>query len=232
MKKVFYILISVLAVVACSSKEDKANKLIKDYMFKHLHDFKSYEAVETKVDTLYNTPLSDNECISLANTAYSTLENVQEYGEKAERDEQTMDIWSGGWSSTSRKEYTKAYKSWINNKINETTERITYLTAAKELLEKTKNLDGKKQVGWLVTHTFRSNTLGGNSSLGNYIFLMDKDFKSILANYDAEDEDIANALSTISAIETNLESPEQVDSSITGWFSLIDRYNEMLEKVK
>lgn len=232
MKKVFYILISVLAVVACSSKEDKANKLIKDYMYKHLHDFKSYEAIETKVDTLYNTPFSSNECISLANTAYSVLENMQEYGDKAERDEQSMDIWSGGWSSTSRNEYTKAYKSWLNNKINETTERITYLTAAKELLEKTKGLDGKEQVGWLVTHTFRSNTLGGNSSLGNYIFLMDKDFKSIIANYDEGDEDIANALSTISAIESSLESPEQIDSLITGWFGLMDKYSEMLEKVK
>lgn len=232
MKKVFYIVISVLAVVACSSKEDKANKLIKDYMYKHLHDFKSYEAIETKVDTLYNTPFSSNECISLANTAYSVLENMQEYGDKAERDEQSMDIWSGGWSSTSRNEYTKAYKSWLNNKINETTERITYLTAAKELLEKTKGLDGKEQVGWLVTHTFRSNTLGGNSSLGNYIFLMDKDFKSIIANYDEDDEDIANALSTISAIESSLESPEQIDSLITGWFGLMDKYNEMLEKVK
>lgn len=232
MKKVFYILISVLAVVACSSKEDKANKLIKDYMYKHLHDFKSYEAIETKVDTLYNTPLSDKECISLGNTANVILGHISDYGKEAESDERSMEIWAGGWSSTSHNEYTKAYKSWLNNKINETTERITYLTAAKEILEKTKGLDGKEQVGWLVTHTFRSNTLGGNSSLGNYIFLMDKDFKNILANYDDDDEDLVEALSTISAIETNMGSPEQIDSLITGWFGLMDKYSEMLEKVK
>ena len=231
MKKVFYILISVLAVAACSSKEDKANKLIKDYMFKHLHDFKSYEVVETKVDTLYNTPLWDSECIAYATIANEHLKKAEEYKSEAESDHRSMDIWSDGWSYTSRNEYNKAYKSWLNNKMDETTEKITYLTAAKKLREKLDSLDGKEQIGWLVNHTFRSNTLGGNSSLGHYIFLMDKNFKEITANYDTDDDELTDTMEAIGIVRDVIKTPEYADTLITGWFGLMDKYKEALDKL-
>lgn len=235
MKKVFYVLAGLFllfAVAGCQSREDKANKLIKDYMFKHLHDFKSYEVVETKVDTLYNLPIFDSECLQLAKSIKSHLEKVVEYDEEAEHDDRTMDIWQGGWSSTSHNEYVKAYKSWVNNKSNSAAERVSYLLDAKKLLERIAQLDPNEQIGWQAEHTFRSNTLGGNMSLGNYLFLMDKDLKTITAVYDDDDEEMDDAVEAISLVLQNLETPEQADTLIASWRNLIDKYQEMLEQAK
>lgn len=231
MKRLFHILACFLLVVGCQSKEDKANKLIDEYMFKHLHDYKSYEVVETTIDTLYNTPFSDSECLKLAMLANEHLEDSIDYGDDAESDERSMDIWSGGWSSTSRNEYKKAYKSWLTNKKGETQERIEFLKVAKEILEKAETLSGEEQIGWIATHKFRSNTLGGNTSLGTYTFYMDNDFKNILATYDDEDDDASEAISTIATILTSYESTASVDSLITGWSEAMDSIQKSLDKL-
>ena len=233
MKKYFYAIIGLLMVISatgCKSNEDKANKLIKDYMYKHLHDFKSYEVVETKVDTLYNTPIWDPKCLSLASDANDSLEKCLDYSEEADNDKRIMDIWSGGWSSSSNKEYRKAYKSFLNNKINETTESLAYLNSVKKLIERMNKLDGSKQIGWLVSHKFRSNTLGGNTSLATYIFLIDKDFKNIAAKYD--DEEISDAIEVMNTIQASIKTPEQVDTLIASWTEFMDNYQKLLEKVK
>lgn len=235
MKKLVYLLSFVVftfVLVGCQSNEDKANKLIKDYMFKHLHDFKSYEVVETKLDTLYNSPLTDLTCIQLGEDANEHLTSSTEYDEAAERDNDTMDIWSGGWSSTSRKEYSKAYKSWCNNKKKAALERIGYLEVAKQILEKAKDLNGEEQIGWIVTHTFRSNTLAGNSSLGTKLFYVDKNIKNILASFDEDDEDLLPAMSVITNTITKIETPEYADSLIVGWQGLVDMYDKDIEKIR
>lgn len=231
MKRAFYVLaglIMVFAVAGCQSREAKANKLIKDYMFKHLHDFKSYEVVETKVDTMYNLPIYDSLCLELARSIKSHLEKVVDYDSDAESDERTMDIWQGGWSTTSHLEYMKAYQSWINNKVHAALERGSYLSDAKRLLLRIEQLDPKEQIGWQAEHTFRSNTLAGNTSLGNYLFLIDKDFKTILAAYEDDDEEMNDAVEAISLVLKNVDSPAQADSLFNGWMELANKYSEML----
>ena len=230
MRHLFHILACLLLFVGCQSKEDKANKLIDEYMFKHLHDYKSYEVVETTIDTLYNSPLTDLECINLAISANEHLEKCVDYSGDAERDDRSMDIWSGGWSSTSRSEYKKAYKSWLTHKIGETQERIEYLKELKSIFKKAESLSGKEQIGWIASHTFRSNTLAGNSSLGNYMFFIDKDFKTILASYSDEDE-LEEAIPIITDAIVKYDSADAIDSLIVGWSGLIDKYQDSLNNL-
>ncbi len=57
MKRLFYLMTGVLALfilVGCTSNEKKAEKLIDDYMYKHLHDYKSYEAVSFRTPIMIN----------------------------------------------------------------------------------------------------------------------------------------------------------------------------------
>ena len=230
MKKLFYFVSMLIVAVACSSNEDKANKLIKDYMFKHLHDYKSYEAVETKLDTMYNSPVTDKECINIAREISDHMEKQDKYDKDAEYDHDTMDIWSGGWSSTSTREYKKAYVSWCKNKKNSALERIEALKGCKDLIKRLDGLDGKSQIGWIADHTFRSNTLGGNTSLGTYSFFMDKDFKEILYTMDDEDSEIYSAMPDIVGIALSLGTPEKVDSMIVGWQELISKYDDGINK--
>lgn len=215
---------------ACSSKEKKADKLINDYMYKHLHDYKSYEPIETKLDTLYNSPITDKDCIDICMDMKEHLDRKSNYEDDAEHDERTMDIWSGGWSSTSRSEYQKAYISWCKNKRLSTQENIKFLEGCKELIIKIDGLDGKTQIGWIADHTFRSNTLGGNSSLGNNTFFMDKDLKNIIYTMDSDDSDIYIVMPELIGFAKNMGTVEKVDSLITTWLSLVDKYTERIDE--
>lgn len=230
MKKSFYLISVLFVFIACSSNEDKANKLIDDYMFKHLHDYKSYEAVETKIDTMYNSPITDKECIDLAKEINGHMEKQNKYDKDAEYDHNTMDIWSGGWSSSSNREYKKAYVSWCKNKKQSTLERIEALKGCKALIKRLEGLDGKSQIGWIADHTFRSNNLGGNSSISTYSFFIDKNFKEILYTMDDDDSEIYSDMPDIIGAALSLGTPEKVDSTIIGWQELIAKYDEGINK--
>ena len=54
----------------------------------------------------------------------------------------------------------------------------------------------KEYIGWEVKHRFRSKNKGGNYTLGNYIFIVDPDFKEIIYGEDADDEGI-NKIKTL-----------------------------------
>lgn len=233
MKKIVVLLtFASFIVLGCQSKVDKANKLIDSYMFKHLHDYKSYEVVETTVDTLFNSPFTDSECINLATIANKHLSSSIDYEREANSDKESLNIWSsGGWTSYSRNEYWKAYKKWLTNIKNGTIEQIEYLETVKMILKKSAILNGTEQVGWLVNHTFRSNTLGGNSSLGTYTFFIDSNFKNILGSFDNEDEDGKNSLSILTDILSSYSSVELVDSLITSNRGLIATTEEYLDKI-
>lgn len=54
MKTLLFIVVSATMLLSgCKSKEEKANELIKDDMFKVLYDFASYEPIETKSGRTY-----------------------------------------------------------------------------------------------------------------------------------------------------------------------------------
>jgi len=232
MKKLLYILSMLVLVCACASNEKKADKLINDYMYKHLHDYKSYEPIETKLDTMYNSPITDKGCIDICKEMKDHIEKMSEYDDEAERDHDTMDIWSGGWSSTSRNEYKKAYVSWCKNKRASTIENIAALEGCKKLIKQIEGLDGKTQVGWIADHTFRSNTLGGNSSLGTQAFFIDKDFKNILYTMDDDDSAIYKSMTDLVGLAINFGTVEKVDSVIVAWQGLVEQYTGMIDRAE
>lgn len=234
MKRLFYLMTGTLAlfiIVGCSSNEKKANKLIDDYMFRHLHDYKSYEVVETIIDTLYNVPITDDVCFQAAIQMAIHSEQSDEYKEEAEDAESTMDIWSGGWSSTSRKEWNKAAQKSMEARINQCIENQERLRYAKIIVEKLPKLDGKTQVGWLVKHSYRCNNRGGNSMLGTDVFFMDKQFKTILNSFENEDEEALAIFTQINEASA-YDSPSQIDSLITRYDGMLVKLKETLESLK
>lgn len=237
MKKTFSLLTAflvVLAIVGCQSKETKANKLIKDYMYTHLHDFKSYEPIETTIDTLYNTILTDAECIALATLKIEHEDKADEYDAAADFSKNTMDVWAISARSSSRalNEYKKAYRELCDNVVKQADEKIQALTAWQLILEKAQELDGSKHLGWAVGHKFRSNNRGGNSALGDYIFFMDKDLKNILQVFSEDDDETNMALSELLDIMEDDTTTERLDTVISTWQEVVDKYSQMKENMK
>ena len=205
--------------------------MISDYMFKHLHDFKSYEVVETKVDTLYDTPLFDKQCIDAALRKLEHAEKAEEFKANADHDERIMDIWKGSYYS--RNEYKKAAKSYLENRSEQFAEEAEAAKEWKEIYRRSQELSGKEQLGWVVIHSYRSNTKGGNTVLGEKVFLMDTKFKNIMDSYDGDDDDVIDAVKEIRSIINDPSCNEAtLDTLIASYIRLSQKTRDQITKLK
>ena len=181
MKRDLFIVICVLAgiFVSCTSDEKKANKLIKQYMFENLYDYESYQPTKTQIDTLYYDIYLDSDVISAAYQAYEYLEDAKEYKEKADYAKNEADMFKRHFgSSIMRGIHMDEYKnnmSKFNEKKLEALKNMRYILDMQAKSEDFEDLT----IGWKVTHKFRCNNRGGNLSLGEYIFFIDRDFTEI-----------------------------------------------------
>ena len=66
MKKMLIVLFMAALLLSCKSQTDKALKLIDREMFKTLHDYSSYEPIETSVDSAFTSIYRDTVVINYA----------------------------------------------------------------------------------------------------------------------------------------------------------------------
>ena len=193
----------VVSMSGCSSKEDKANKLIKERMSKTLYDYDSYDPIETIVSEAKATMYNDTACWKSGIMLAAAMKLALKYGEDMNEAKEHMEIWgppSYYSSSYSDNKYYK-YKSEYEDAVDsfKSTHEICKILA-EALREKVTNLDENSVIGWEVMHKFRCKTKGGYSTIGNYRFVVDKNFKSILIDEDIDDEDnqlIRSAMETV-----------------------------------
>lgn len=207
MRKILILTTLAILLIGCTSKEDKANKLIKDEMFKTLYDFESYEPIETKIDSAYNSIYIDKEALSLAYEAHKYLKEVNKCMDKSKEARRTMEIWMDSYSYTGKTKYNQA-KDEANSNIDKAKE---YLAKIDELCAKIKernsNIDNNF-IGWKATHKFRCKNKGGNFDLGNYMYVFDSKIKNITYKEDLDDEDTILIKGLISEA---LEPTEETD---------------------
>lgn len=195
MRKTFnYLVIGLIAIllVSCQSKEEKAAEYIKNELSKTLYDFDSYQPIETNVTVAKMTMYNDSACRSMAADIAEYMKEYTEFLEEAKSAEEHMDIWarptyySSSYSDDKYYYYKKIYEDNLSN-----ANFILYLSerVVAELNEKIAKLDTAKVIGWEVKHRFRCKTKGGNSTIADYRYVLDKDFKNTILQEDIDDED-------------------------------------------
>ena len=195
MRKTFnYLVISLIAVllVSCQSIEEKAAEYIKNELSKTLYDFDSYQPIETNVTVAKMTMYNDSACWRKAAEIADYIKEAAEFIEEAKSAKKHMDIWgrptyySSSYSDDQYYYYKKIYEDNLANAefLLERSERIVA-----EFKEKIAKLDTAKVIGWEVKHRFRCKTKGGNSTIANYRYVLDKDFKNTILQEDIDDED-------------------------------------------
>lgn len=181
-------------------------------MFEHLHNYGSYEVVETVVDSCISSVFNDREIRYWAESVKESLKNIKKHKEEMDYSERIMEIWDG-WDSyntkrysEAKKDYTTARKKWLN----------AYEYMIKDLLAiKRASRDYKEEfVGWEVDHVFRCNTLGGNTSLTRYTFVLSKDFKEIIDVITEEDDVVEMDAAIIFAMSKTEEEWEEDLSNV------------------
>lgn len=203
MKHFTLLLLFPLFLVACQSKEEKAAEFIKKELSKTLYDFESYSPIETIVTEAKLLPYNDISCREQAISCSSTLEQVSELFNEAKEAKEHMDIWGPPTSYSSsysdRKYYE--YKADYEKKGNEGVEKMDlFKSLVSALKDSVQALDTTKVIGWEVVHRFRCKTRGGNPTIGDYRYVLDKKMKTILIYEDKDEEEYQTIRSFLSAV--------------------------------
>lgn len=206
MKKIFYLALVVVIMVACGkSQEQKAEALIKESLKKSLYKPETYKPVETKVDSAfapYDDPAFFEELAELGkmNNEYAELE------EKAKRAKSSMSIWSGPYMTAyGRNEYQEAKEEY--EKANAKIEKLK--TKGRKQYEKVaKMLQGERKfIGYKAVHNYRADNNAGNTLIGNTIFFIDENFTEI--RYSLEVEEYNQIQEAISQFKEQIEEEEE-----------------------
>lgn len=194
-------IISIVMLISCQSKEEKAAELIKNKLSKTLYDFESYQPIETTVTEAKMTMFNDSVCWKKAATLAYGVKEASEYMRKADKAEAYMNIWgkpSYYSSSYSDNQYYKYMEECGENLKKVANALEVCKSIADQLKEQIAKLDTAKVIGWEAIHRFRCRTRGGNSTIGNYRYVLDKDFKTIILQEDMDEEtDIRETLKSV-----------------------------------
>lgn len=169
MMRIILLILSMGTILAsCSTKEDKIENLISDYMFKNLHDFDSYVPIETKIDSLYSSVYSDSLINEIASLALSYKKDIDELSAEGKKIGEKMKIWENRnifWG----KDYDELFeKRWAI--IFKRTDYIEQYKKCKDSIKFISNSFIPSFKGWKVIHRFRCKDRGGNYSISDYLF--------------------------------------------------------------
>ena len=229
LRNTLLLVFAIVSFSACKSNEQKAAALIKDYMFKNLFDYESYEPIETSIDSAYNQPMMNSQILALAFDSVEKEKEAEEHHEEYEDASRTRDIWSGGWSSYSTREYNKARKKAIEELIASIEGTRASVRNLKQIKSMADTLSSGF-IGWSAIHSFRCNTQGGNKTIGNYLFIFDKRFKTFLKVFDAHDEDLVAAIDKIGTAQAMTDEQfTELEEQFTGQ---ITQLQDGLAKIK
>lgn len=192
MKKLFLLFATVLFLYSCTSKEEKAQELIKNDMYKTLFDFESYEPIETIIDSAYYSVYTDTAFLNKGYRLAAILKILDENIDEIKDAQTTMNIWGDSYTALGRSKYNEA-KAKADSRIKTSKIFLALTDSISSQIKDMAKATSSNFIGWKATHKFRCKTKGGQSTIGDYIYVFDKDIKEIIYKEDTEDEDLEKA---------------------------------------
>ena len=189
MKKALFVALIASIFVGCQSKEEKAEKLIKERLFKTLYDFSSYEPIETKIDSAFVSVYRDTTILAFAYLGIDYLEKANEYEKKFDDAIKMMEIWQDSYSSYGRSRYNDAKDDAYSNLEKYKDSYESYLISS-ELIKKHADSIPSEFCGWEVKHRFRCKTKGGQYDIADMVYVFDFEMKEIIHSEDSGDKEL------------------------------------------
>ena len=234
MKRLFlaFTLMLLPIIGICQPNQQKASELVKKHITNALNNPNGYESVTIKVAPLYNIPITNHDCVDAAKLIKAEDELVKEYSQKASVAEETMNKYQLDLSDSGMKKYDDAAKIYYSNKISAIKANIRSLEQRKFIKQQASILDGKKQIGWEIVHSFRIKNNQVEPKLYSYTFFSDADYSNIIGVFDNNDKKDKDAVLTVTTIAKDDESPDSYDKSIKDLNKSITTYQELLSQLQ
>ena len=185
MKKLL-ILAAAICLIACSeSNEEKAGKLAKEALNSVIVNIETYEPIETIVDSAF-APLTSPEMFNLFAQLPDQFRVYANNQEEMERAKITMSIYDNAYSSYEKESYNRAKEDYerYSRRVADFEEKMHAFT------EKLKRYSNEEPVfcGYKVRHKYRFVSKEGEKSIGEYLFLMNKELTAVESMIDMDDE--------------------------------------------
>ncbi len=177
-------MISALVLCGCGKNiEEQAQEAVKNELHKTLYYFDSYEPLETKVDSAFNTPENNPDVNEFMRSVWEQMDQVKEFAAELENAERTIASLSDArkLGGSFAYDYNEAVKDkvYVETKIKDNL-KVVYENALK--FSKFISQADSSFIGWRVMHTYRAKTRGGDPSIGREVYIFSKDFKKVLLN--------------------------------------------------
>lgn len=216
-KSLIISVVSLCILSACApTKEERAQEMAATYLKGVLYHFDSYEPLQTNVDSSFVSLLTDKEAIEQTINLVKLFQLAQEYVDKVNESERSMEIWSPIYSTAhSKGEYRRAKEERDKNQqlLDRTKERID--NQFSKIKKRQAVLKEGEFDGWRVCHKFKSlNGSGTLDLLGEYIFFCDEEFKERSVYPKEEYDDFSKIIVAISQSENILEMVEKLQDEI------------------
>ena len=202
MKNIIILLFCVVALMtSCTlSKEEKAEKLVKETLKSYLYYPDSYEPLATRVDSMFIDVTTIEPIMKISDDIKDLMSKINRCESKISSAESSMDIYSptGFSSQYSRGEYARAKKEKeeAKYKLDKSIKKLSAQLAS--LKENVAKYHKGEFTGWAVTHRFRSlSGLGSVSIPQEMIFFCDEKFTSCSGYEFGKFEDFVKILKAV-----------------------------------
>ena len=196
MRKLLFIIASILIISGCKSREEKAVELIKKDLLSQ-HDLSGYEAVETKIDSAFISAHTDSIILNLANRINTRITDEAElYLLKLKEKESLINLFKTSGLTNSDELFIQAAYEFKDYSDKLSACYKTMQLDQDSIIERAKTLS-KDFSGWQVSHAFKFNGDDGESYTADYIYVFDKDFNKILYSANINDENYISVKSLI-----------------------------------
>lgn len=212
MKKLVFILFSVLVLTGCKSKEERAEEAVEAYVKSLMFNEFSYYPIETQVSEAYVSAYNDTTIIKEIKTVIPLEKELQQYNSQLETIIKKINL-------PVQEYYGKLYLGAKFYDWNRTPELLKYKVKVDALCDTIASINQqiqdnsrhihfyplleKESIGWNVIHRFGGKNQSGYDNTGIVYCVFDKDFKNILFYQDLTDPEY---LQVKDYIEKNMKS--------------------------
>lgn len=206
-KKAIFFSFFCLLAISCATDEQKMQKVIKDYLYKTLDDYKSYEPIEFQPsDSLFSDWTMDPALAALE----ILNEKYKNQGDSLKREMERKKAY--GYSAT----------SILNADWNDFVEATWFTTVTyKSLRDSIKNHFVSEFIGYGIDHSFRAKNKLGATVRSNYQFIIDSSKTTVIG---VKDIDEGEAIRNYSKILNKDELEAQKSQK------MLEKYPNMKER--
>ena len=179
MKKIF--LLFAIFIIACSSPEKKAVRLIKSHLKESLHDWNSYESVKFEgLDSAYTQVFDDSLGKMFRDSTNYYLSEAEKICKESESIKEHLRL---AFSHSS----IQHYRTLLEENINQAEMYVDSIDFYENKFSEFASNFIPQHRGWMMFHVFRANNAAGHKMIHHIIFTFDKDISKIIDQMDLDE---------------------------------------------